>query len=80
MHAEPLGLRGAQVGNLCFKETRGYWELKEDALDRNLWRILLGRGYGPVVRQTKNLMNINVVIIIIIIIINNVLSEQPCGH
>lgn len=26
--------------------------LKEEALDRALWRIRCGRGYGPVVRQT----------------------------
>jgi hypothetical protein len=29
-----------------------YWGLKEEALDRTLWRTGLGRGYGPVVRQT----------------------------
>jgi hypothetical protein len=34
------------------KETRGYWKLKEEALDRTLWRTRFGRGYGPVVRQT----------------------------
>jgi hypothetical protein len=26
--------------------------LKEEALDRTLWRTRFGRGYGPVVRQT----------------------------
>jgi hypothetical protein len=26
--------------------------LKEEALDRTLWRSHFGRGYGPVVRQT----------------------------
>jgi hypothetical protein len=34
------------------KEKRGYWKLKEEALDRTLWRTPFGRGYGPVVRQT----------------------------
>ena len=34
------------------KETRGSWKLKEEALDRNPWRIRFGRGYGPVVRAT----------------------------
>ena len=34
------------------KETRGYWKLKEEALDRFLWRTGFGRGYGPVMRQT----------------------------
>jgi hypothetical protein len=33
------------------KEKRGYWKLKEEALDRTLWRTRLGRGYGPLVRQ-----------------------------
>jgi hypothetical protein len=34
------------------KEKRRYWILKEEALDRTLWRTRYGRGYGPVVRQT----------------------------
>jgi len=25
------------------KETRRYWKLKKEALDRNLWRIVFGR-------------------------------------
>jgi hypothetical protein len=33
-----------------FKEERGYWKLKDEALDRTLWRTRFGRGYGPVVR------------------------------
>jgi hypothetical protein len=32
------------------KERRGYWKLKEEALDRTVWRIRFGRGYGPVVK------------------------------
>jgi hypothetical protein len=39
------------------KETRGYGKLKEEALDRTLWRTGFGRGCGPVVRQTTELMN-----------------------
>jgi len=35
-----------------FKQTRGYCKLKMEALDRTLWRIRFGSGYGPVVRQT----------------------------
>jgi len=31
-----------------FKETRGYWELKQETLDRALWKTRLGRRYGPV--------------------------------
>jgi hypothetical protein len=34
------------------KETRGYWKLKEEALDRTLSRTRFGRAYGHVVRQT----------------------------
>ena len=34
------------------KETRGYWRLKEEAIDHSLWRTRFGRGCGPVVRQT----------------------------
>jgi len=33
------------------KEKKGYWKLKEEGRDRNLWRTDYGRGYGPVVRQ-----------------------------
>jgi hypothetical protein len=39
------------------KETRGYWKLKEEALDRTVWRTRFGRGYGAVVRQTAEWMN-----------------------
>jgi len=34
------------------KKARGFWKLKEDALDRALWRTGFGSVYGPVVRQT----------------------------
>jgi len=33
------------------KDRRGYSHLKEEALDRTMWRHLLGGGFGPVVRQ-----------------------------
>jgi hypothetical protein len=33
------------------KDRRGYSHLKEEALDRTIWRNLFGRGVGPVVRQ-----------------------------
>jgi hypothetical protein len=39
------------------KEKRRYWKLKEEALDRTMWRTRFGRGYGPVVRQTTEWMN-----------------------
>jgi hypothetical protein len=34
------------------KERRGHAHLKEEALDRTVWRDGFGRGFGPVVRQT----------------------------
>jgi hypothetical protein len=34
------------------KERSGYSHLKEEALDRTMWRARFGRGFGPVVRQT----------------------------
>jgi hypothetical protein len=34
------------------KERKGYCHLKEEALDRTIWRVRFGRGFGPVVRQT----------------------------
>ena len=30
------------------KEKRGYCQLKEEALDRTMWRNRFGRGFGPV--------------------------------
>ena len=38
------------------KERRGYSHLKEEALDRTMWRARFGRGFGPVVRQTTKRM------------------------
>ena len=34
------------------KEKRGYRKLKEEVLDRIVYRTLFGRGFGPVVRQS----------------------------
>jgi hypothetical protein len=34
------------------KGRRGHSYLKEEALDRTMWRARFGRGFGPVVRQT----------------------------
>ena len=31
------------------KDRRGYFQLKEEALDRTMWRNRFGRGFGPVV-------------------------------
>jgi hypothetical protein len=51
---EITGRRGRRLKQLLddLKEKRRYWKLKEEALDRTLWRSRIGRGYGPVVRQT----------------------------
>ena len=34
------------------KEMRGYSHLKEEALDRTMWRARFGRDFVPVVKQT----------------------------
>ena len=33
------------------KERRGYWQLKEEALDRTWWETPYGRCFGHVLRQ-----------------------------
>jgi hypothetical protein len=33
------------------KDRRGYSHLKEEAVDRTMWRNRFGRGFGPFVRQ-----------------------------
>jgi hypothetical protein len=45
------GGRGRRRRKLL-KERGGYSHLKEEALDRNVWRAGFGRGFGPVVRET----------------------------
>ena len=51
---EVTGRRGRRRRKLLddLKERRGYSHLKEEALDRTMWRDRFGRGFGPVVRQT----------------------------
>jgi hypothetical protein len=46
------GRRGIRRKQLLddLKERRGHRKLKEEALDRALWRTLFGRVYGPVLR------------------------------
>jgi hypothetical protein len=39
------------------KKRRGYRKLKEKAVDCTLWRTCFRRVYGPVVRQTTELIN-----------------------
>ena len=49
-----VGRRGRRRRKLLddLKERRGYCRLKEEALDRTVWRVACGRRFGPVVRQT----------------------------
>jgi hypothetical protein len=51
---EVTGRRGRRRRKLLdeLKERTGYTHLKEEALDRTMWRAGFGRGFGPVVRQT----------------------------
>jgi len=53
---EVTGRRGRRSGELLddLKERRGYCHLKEEVLDRTVWRAGFGRGFGSVVRQTAN--------------------------
>ena len=46
--------RGRRRGKLLddLKERRRYSHLKEEALDRTMWRARFGSGFGPFVRQT----------------------------
>ena len=39
------------------KDRRGYSHLKEEALDRTMWRNRFRGGFGPVVRQNTEWMN-----------------------
>jgi hypothetical protein len=54
------------------KDKRRYSHLKEEALDRTVWRAGFGRGFGPVVRQTANWMNER--------ILYSLLSYYPTGN
>ena len=48
------GRRGRRRRKLMndLKDRRGYSHLKEEAMDRTMWRARFGRGFGPFVRQT----------------------------
>jgi len=50
---EVIGRQGRRRRKLLddLKERRGYSHLKEEALDRTMWRARFGRGFGPVVRH-----------------------------
>jgi hypothetical protein len=51
---EVTGRQGGRRTKLLddLKERRRFSHLKEEALDRTMWRARFGRGFGPVVRQT----------------------------
>ena len=51
---EVTGRQGRRCRKLLddLKERREYSHLKEEALDRTMWRARVGRGFGPVVRRT----------------------------
>jgi hypothetical protein len=51
---EVTGRQGRRRTKLLgdLKERREYSHLKEEALERTMWRVRFGRGFGPVVRQT----------------------------
>jgi hypothetical protein len=51
---EVTGRQGRRRRKLLdnLKERRGYFHLKEEALDCTMWRASFGRGFEPVVRQT----------------------------
>jgi hypothetical protein len=52
------GRRGRRRRKLLddLKERTGYSYLKEEAVDRTVWRDRFGRGFGPDVRQTAKWM------------------------
>jgi hypothetical protein len=56
---EMTGRRGRRRKQLMddLKEKRRNWKLKEEAIDLTLWRTRFGRGYGPAVRRTTELIN-----------------------
>jgi len=51
---EVTGRQGRKRRKLLaeLKERRGYSYVKEEALDRTMWRAHFGRSFGPDVRQT----------------------------
>ena len=56
---EVTGRRGRRRKQLLddLKEKRGCWTLKDEALDLTAWRTRLGRGCGPALRQTAEIIN-----------------------
>ena len=56
---EVTGRRGRRRRQLldAIKERWGFWKVKEETLDRTVWRTGFGRGYEPVVRRIAEWMS-----------------------
>ena len=54
---EVTGRQGRRRKQLMyhFKETKGYWKLKEEALSCTVWRTRFRRSYGAVVKTEKGM-------------------------
>ena len=52
-----MDLSSDRILNDDFKDRRGYSHLKEEAVDRTMWRNRFRGGFGPVVRQNTERMN-----------------------
>ena len=50
---EALNLSSDRILNDELKDRTGYSHLKEEALDRSMWRNRFGGGVGPVVRKNS---------------------------
>ena len=48
---EALELSSDRILNDDLKDRRGYSNLREEALDRTMWRNRFRGGFGPVVRE-----------------------------
>jgi hypothetical protein len=55
---------GRRHGKLLdgLKERRGYSHLKEEALDRTMWRAGFGRGFGPLVTQAIKITELFIIL------------------
>ena len=49
--------RGKRCNQLLdkVKKMKGYWKLKQEALNHTLWRTCTGKGYGPVIWNNDHL-------------------------
>jgi hypothetical protein len=46
-------------------EMRRYWKVKEETLDRTVWRTRFGRGYGPDIKTDYVIMIIIMIMIVL---------------